>query len=1047
MNYAELSCKTAFSFLSAASMPEDLVDKAIELGLSALAITDEAGLYGVPRFCKAAKEAGLKAIVGARLGVKAPLLGNNEIFINLLVENKTGYRNLCRLITNAKLLRGRHEKTVTLDELEEHASGLFCLAGPELAPGLEQDNLGVVMSLFQKDHLFVEVQRHLVREEEKKLKRLVAAAKKLELPLVADNGVLYATAGDAPLLDVLTCMKHRVDLDSAGRLLKPNREWRLKSAREMNTLFQDLLGAINTGLELSRQCNFDISDLNYRFPDFPTRGGKSDAEMLSELVYSGARERYGHLSPRVKRQLEKELYLITKLGFTGYFLIVWDIVRFCMEQGIMVQGRGSAANSAVCYCLKITAVDPIGYDLLFERFLSEARGEWPDIDLDLPSGEKRERVIQYVYSRYGDKGAALTGSFIIFRGRLAARELAKVMGFTEQQADKLAGGASPWPGSKSRSESKPGEWLEDAGLDPGSRKSRIFLSLWQQLQGLPRHTSQHPGGMVIAAGRLDDVVPLGPTAMQGRRVIQWDKDDCADLGILKIDLLGLGMLDVLERSISLVKKHEGVDVDFAKLPKRDKQVFDMLKAADTVGVFQVESRAQMATLPRMKPDRFYDLVVEVALIRPGPIVGKMVHPYLNRRAGLEPVRYAHPCLKPILERTLGVPLFQEQVMRIAMEAAGFSAGEAEKLRRAMGFKRPGNRMKRLEEKLRAGLSKKGFSNKAVKEVAESLRSFSEYGFPESHAASFALITYASAYMKVHHPECYLAAMLNAYPMGFYPPAVLLKDAQRHGVQVLPMDVNRSGWECRPEHLPNTRKGLGVRLGFRFISGMRMNTIATLEAEQARRLFHDVSDLTSRCGFNTAELSSLAEIGAMASLGLGRRQALWQVYKVGRFGPGSLPGLARCTEIEENAFPLREMNKQEEISADLKLSGMTTGAHPVSFFRTALTGLGVIRAKDMAIRSDGEQVKAAGLVIARQRPHTAKGVLFITIEDETGFANLIVKPDVLERNRKTITRAGFMLASGILEKRSGVLQVLVKEIEDLAEKNMNVRTRAKSHDFR
>jgi error-prone DNA polymerase len=713
-------------------------------------------------------------------------------------------------------------------------------------------------------------------------------------------------------------------------------------------------------------------------------------------------------------QLTRELELIARLDLAGYFLVVWDVCRFCRESGILVQGRGSAANSAVCYVLGITAVDPVGMDLLFERFLSEERGTWPDIDLDLPSGDQREEVIQYVYRRYGRHAAAMTANVITYRRRSAVREVGKVLGLSERI---LAGMPDAgYGGGKGLSDA-----ARDAGLDRSDRRVKLLIEITEEIQHLPRHLGQHSGGMIIAAGRLDEIVPLQPASMPGRTVIQWDKDDCGDLGIIKVDLLGLGMLRVLEEAIPLVRAHEGVDVDLARLPQDDPQVYKLLQQADTVGLFQVESRAQMATLPRMKPRCFYDLVVEVAIIRPGPIVGRKVHPYLRRRAGKEAVTYPHPSLEPILRRTLGIPLFQEQAMRIAMQAAGFSVRQAEELRRAMTHKRSFERKAKQEQALRDGLKKRGIEGEAAEEILRSLDSFfGLYGFPESHAASFALIVYASAYLKAHHPAAFLCAMLNAWPLGFYHPATLIKDAKRHRQTVRPVDVNRSGFRCRIE--PDG----AVRLGLRYVVGLREEAAGRIEAEQARSPFSDTKDFQRRCRLRGNELNTLAELGAFASLGLRRREALWQVSSLYAGDKGLLARLSP----KAGKSPLREMSPEERTAADYKNASLTTGPHPLAHLRKTLRERGVLPAAALQKQPDGRRVKVAGVVITRQRPQTARGMCFLTLEDESGLCNVVVTPDQFDEHRLVLVTSSALIVEGFLQRRDGVTHLRGRRFEPL-----------------
>jgi error-prone DNA polymerase len=1030
--YCELHAHTAFSFLEGASAPEDLAERAARLGLSAVAVTDRGGVYGVPRFHKAAREAGVEAIVGA----EAVLPDGSRL--PLLVQDARGYSNLCRMLTSGALGRPKGEARVSWELLEQHAGGLFALTGGEsgalvraLKKGGEQTAAGVLhrlVKIFGTSRIAVEVQRHQRRGEEARNTALVRLTRAAGVPVVATQDALHATPADGPLADALACIREHHTLDAAGRFLEPNQSRHLRSPAEMARLFADLPEAVTSTRRIADACPFRLHQLPYRFPSARLEAGRDEAEELRTRVEEGARERYLTITPKVRLQLERELSLIFKLGLAGYFLVVHDIVRFCRARGTLAQGRGSAANSAVCYALSITAVDPIAMKLLFERFLSEERGEWPDIDIDLPSGDLREEVIQHVYHSYGERGAAMTANVITYRRRSAIREVGKVLGFAPEHMDRLSALVGGWEfAGDVRQELT--EFLRSTGLAPEERRARMLVELVARLLHLPRHLGQHSGGMVLAAGRLDDVVPLEPASMPGRVVIQWDKDDCADLGIIKVDLLGLGMLQVLQDAVPLIKENEGVAIDLAHLPPDDPKVYDMLCRADTVGVFQIESRAQMATLPRMRPRRFYDLVVEVAIIRPGPIVGKMVHPYLNRRAGRERVAYPHPDLEPILKRTLGVPLFQEQLMRVAMVAAGFSGGQAEELRRAMGAKRSVERMARLERQLREGMAAHGITGKAADDIVQGITSFALYGFPESHAASFALIAYASAYLRAHHPVCFLAALLNAWPMGFYHPATLVQDAKRHGVCVLPIDANHSGFLCRVEHTFQADAGaahLAVRLGLRFVKGLREEAAKRIEGEATRTPFTSVREVAARCSLRNDELAALAEIGAFASLGQTRRSALWQVSAL----DGRRPPLAQVMQPDPPPSPLPEMTLRERYVADYLGSGVTVGKHPLALRREELAVRGVLSAAQLARVRDGQLVRVAGVVIVRQRPYTAKGMCFMTLEDETGFTNIAVMPNNFELQRAVITGSALLEVEGRAQARDGVVTVLAGRCSSL-----------------
>src|SRR6266481_6164320 len=734
--YTELHARSAFSFLEGASVPEEMATACARQGMSAMAVLDRDGVYGAPRFYLAAKKSSVKAHIGAEVtsawGWRYPLL----------VASREGYQNLCRLITRMKLRARKGEGHVEREEIADLHAGLICLTGGEEGPlaaalasgGVAQGTECVrqLCDLFGRKNVYVELQRHYSREEEARNQAAVEIARKLSLLLLATNGVCHALPKERELLDVFTCIRHHHVLATAGQLLSRNSERHLKSPAEMERLFADLPEAIANTQELSSRLEFTLNDLGYEFPKYPVPKGSSQMQFLRERTYEGMLSRYGAGDEKVRKQIGRELALIEKLDLPGYFLIVWDIVRFCREKNILVQGRGSAANSAVCYALGITAVDPVGMELLFERFLSEERGEWPDIDLDLPSGDQRERAIQYVYERYGKLGAAMTANVITYRGRSAAREIGKALSFDPETLGRLASLVGAW---EYKDENDTFErHFHDAGFDIRHPKIRKFFELCVKVQDLPRHLGQHSGGMVVCQGQLDAVVPLEPATMPGRVVVQWDKEDCADMGIVKVDLLGLGMMAVLEDSLKLIREHNAEEVDLARLPADDAVVYETLRKADTVGMFQIESRAQMACLPRLRPVKFYDIVVQVAIIRPGPIVGKMVHPYLKRRQGREAPECLHPSLEPVLARTLGVPLFQEQLLRMAMIASGFTGGEQET-------------------------------------IVKSITSVALYGFPESHAASFALLAYASAYLKCHYLAAFTAAILNNQPMGFYSPAI------------------------------------------------------------------------------------------------------------------------------------------------------------------------------------------------------------------------------------------------------------------------------------
>jgi error-prone DNA polymerase len=1030
LSYIELHSSSAFSFLEGASLPENLIEACRNFEMPAMALLDRDGVYGSARFHLSAKKAGIQAHVGVEISL------SSGCTLPVLVENRKGYQNLCRLLTQMKLGAPKGMATVSEEDLLPYADGLICLTGGERGPmhqALHRSGAAEgrrvtehLVRIFGHDRVYVELQRHFVRAEEAANQRAIEIARSLNLPLLATNGVRYASREERQVLDVFTCLRNHRTLDTAGRLLIRNLESRVKSPREMTQLFSDIPEATAQTLDLSSRLQFTLADLGYEFPRYPVPPGETMASFLRKRVDEGARNRYRPYEERHQRQIERELRLIEKLSLEGYFLIVWDIVQFCRTNDILVQGRGSAANSAVCYVLGITAVDPIGMELLFERFLSEERGEWPDIDLDLPSGDKRERAIQYVYQRYGPRGAAMTANVITYRGRSAAREAGKVLGFNEDVIGKLSKLAGRWQFSDSLDTLK--EQFTNSGFDIDHPRVRKFLDLCLGLQDLPRHLGQHSGGMIVCQGQLDSVVPLEPATMPGRTVVQWDKDDCADMHIIKIDLLGLGMMAVLEDSIKLISKHQHEEVDLAHLPENDPVTYAAIQKADTVGMFQIESRAQMSCLPRMRPDHFYDLVVEVAIIRPGPIVGKMVHPYLNRRQGREPVSYPCPELEPVLKRTLGVPLFQEQLLRMAMITAGFSGGQAEELRRAFGFKRSEKRMAEIETKLRSGMTANGILGDAQDEIIRSITSFALYGFPESHAASFALIAYASAYLKCNYLAAFTAAMLNNQPMGFYSPATLVKDAQRHGLKVRPIDITKSDWLCTIEK----ESALSLRIGLRYVHGLKETAGRAIVHARDEAPFTSIDDLVRRVPeLHKSELITLAEVGALNFLNpahrMHRRDALWQVERSAqRTGP-----LLEGVELEDEPSPLDIMTDEERLIADFSGTGMTVGPHPMAYCREELNSLRVLRAIDLARTPNGRHVRVAGCVIARQRPGTAKGFVFISLEDETGIANIIITPDIMERYRSTVIQGKFLLFEGPLQHVDNVIHVKASRVEEIA----------------
>jgi error-prone DNA polymerase len=1016
-DYVELHARSAFSFFRGASIPEQLAERAAALGGRGLGLCDRMGIYGAPRFFVAAREQGLQPIIGAELTMV------DGSVLPILVESRTGYRHLCKLLTQAHRRSLKGQGFVRWDELSAFSDGLVALTGDEEGPLirrlLERDWAGAehllnrLRETFGPENVFVEIQRHLRRGEDRVLSRLIELSCSYRLPLLATNGVLHATPLGRQVLDVFTCLRHHTHLDAAGRLLSENAERHLKPAVELSSLFHDWPEAVTNTVRLAERLQFTLADLGYQFPRYPVPPGQSMEGELRQQTLAGARDRYaGHAPERVQRLLEKELALINKLGFAGYFLIVADLVRYCREHQIMVQGRGSAANSAVCFCLGITAVDPVKFNVLFERFLSEGRKGWPDIDLDLPSGERREQVIQEVYRRYGPNGAAMTATVISYRGRSAAREVGKVLNLPADVIDRICSFIGHFEYAQPLDLL---ETIEKAGLPRTHPRAKAFVSLYLQLASLPRHLGQHSGGMIICQDQLDSIVPLENASMPGRVVTQWDKDDCEELGIIKVDLLGLGMMSAIQDAITLTRQR-GHPVDIAELPENDPKTFDLLQRARTVGVFQVESRAQIATLPRMKPKCFYDLVIEVAIIRPGPIQGDLAHPFLRRRTGEEEVTYYDPRLVPVLERTLGVPMFQEQLLQIAMVMADFTGSEAEELRRALSFHRSEEKMQRVLVKMRAAMEKKSVSPDARERILKAVGSFALYGFPESHAISFALLAYASAYLKVHRAPEFYAALLNNQPMGFYSPATLVKEAKQQGVQIRPVCVARSAWDCLIE--PDN----SIRLGLHQVRGLRKEPALAMLLERECQAFDSLEDFKARTRFAKAELRTLAAIGALNCFAPHRRAALWQAEREQLNDDlFSEPSLA-----QEASAPLRPMDLRERLAADYLGLDLTTGPHPMALVRPHLPN--VWRAADLKRVKNGEWLQVAGQVICRQRPGTAKGVCFLSLEDETGVANIVVPPPLFERERLKITTEPFLLVTGIVEHRHGTTHVKARQIE-------------------
>ncbi len=1064
--YAELHAHSNFTLLEGGSHPEELIERARQLGLAAVAITDRDGLYGAVRFAQAGRDGDMPAIVGAELTLE------DSSHLVLLAESKEGYANLSRLISRARLDNERGKPKTSYDLLARHAKGLIALSGCEhgavpaaLAAGdfrAACEAAGRLRDIYGWGNFWIELQRHLVPDDGPRIRALDGVAQALDLGIVVTGGVHYAVPEHRDLSDVLCCIRLKTTLEDAGTQLRPNGEYYMRSARQMARLFPEHPRALAASVAIAQRCAYRLERLHNEFPDFPLPPGETAFSYLYSIVHEGVRRRYRPVTPAVSKQIAHELGVIEKLDLAGYFLIVWDLVRFAMERGILVQGRGSAANSAVCYALGITSVDPVGLKLLFERFLSEERDELPDIDLDTPSGDQRESIIQYIYQRYGREHAGMVAEVISYRARSAVRDIGKALGLSLDQVDALAKSLDSFTAAGVEEEAEhiagimPHEALgvtkhgdrtsmsaaeveaAVAALPPafkvdlsGDVAQRLYR-LCRRIDSFPRHLSQHVGGMVITRSPLIEVAPLEPAAMPDRTILCWDKDDCATLGLIKIDILGLGMLDAIERCIAEVDRVRGVKIELADLRAcDDPAVYDMLCAADTVGLFQVESRAQMASLPRLRPRSFYDIVVQVAIIRPGPIQGDMVHPYIRRRQGREPVEYPHPKLVPVLERTLGVPLFQEQGMRMAVEVAGFTAGQADELRRAMGHKRSREKMERLRGRLVEGMRRNGISEELGARLYHMLSAFADYGFPESHAASFALIVYISGYLKQHYAPEFYASLLNAQPMGFYSPSTLVADARRHGVVVLPPDVNASVYECTAEPLPDEARrdhpaaaGYALRIGLGQVRGIGEKHRETLNAERAKGPYRDVRDFIMRAQLTKDIVESLAAVDAFACFGVTRRDALWEVQRA-----GDLPragALERGMTVDEQQVALPRMRPVEEAAADFWGLSLSTRYQAIQFCRAALDRQRVRRACDLPTLPHRLVLKVAGVVTTRQRPGTAKGFVFTTMEDETGLINVIIRPDIYDRYRALARDEPAVIVEGVLQKQEGTINVLARK---------------------
>jgi error-prone DNA polymerase len=1026
--FVELAARTHFSFLRGGSPPRALVERALKLGYDALGIADCDGLYGMVRALEAAEELGVRLIVGCELAIDDRPLRS----VWLHVATSEGYTNLCRILTES---HERHPKGkprgvdegvprnqfagLPLDQLCRNVSGLFCSAPPE-----DEAAIAVLKDAFG-DRLSIAVWRHLDGDDDERLALAEAIARKHAVAPCATNRVLFAVPQDKRVFDVLCCIREATTLDDAGRALLPNTEAHLKSPGEMEQLFAEHPAWLARSREVADACRFSLRELKYHFPSEVDHGETAD-ERLRRTTYVGAKGHWPDGVPeRIAAQIEKELALIVKLQVAPYFLSVQAIVEIARARDILCQGRGSAANSAVCYCLGITAVDPSRSNLLFERFLSGDRREPPDIDVDFEH-ERREEVIQEIYSIYGRDRAAMVSEVISYRGKSALRDVGKAFGLSLEQVERLAGLVSWWD----KLDDVPRERVIACGFDRDDPRVLRVLTIAHAIQGYPRHLSIHVGGFVLSADPLIHVAPVEPATMPGRTVIPWDKDDLDTLGFFKVDVLGLGMLTAIRKALAMAKDDDRIRAptaidQLARIPAEDPRVYDALCEADTVGVFQIESRAQMSMLPRLRPRKFYDLVVEVAIVRPGPIQGGMVHPYLRRRSGEEPATLPHPKLASILERTLGVPLFQEQVMQLAIVGAGYSGGAADQLRRDMAAWRRTGKLERHRERLLQGFAKSGIAREFSERLYQSIEGFGEYGFPESHAASFALLVYASSWLKVHHPAAFAAALVNSQPMGFYSPGTIIKDAERHGVEVLPARVDASDWDCSLEGWNRMLDGEppALRLGLRLVRGFGEVAGRRVEGARRQRAFASVEDLVARAMLDKRELDALARAGALAGFGLARREAIWQSRT-----PRD-KGLFEGVEPGDERPELVELTRAEQLALDYRTTGVAVGDHAMKVVRSELP-TSYKRAIDLTSIPHGARVSTAGVVICRQRPQTASGVVFMTLEDETGFVNLILWAKTFERWRHVATTSSMLVAHGKVEREGDVVYVIPDRLERL-----------------
>ncbi len=1027
--YAPLWCKTNFSFLEGASHPEELVETAARLGLPAVAITDRNGVYGIVRAFEAARQNKIKLITGSQVSI------DDGSSVVLLAQDRAGYGGLCHLISRGHLRNSKPVCTVSWREVAESARGTIALwLNDPRDPSRRESGLGTLKEAFG-DRLYAVVGRHRWVDDVARERTTRDSAARFSIPLVAATEVLYHEPDRRKLQDVLACIRHGTTLRDAGTKLYPNGEHVLKTADELSTLYRQSPELVDTSLEVADRCRFSFEELVYKYPDETVPEGFTTAAWLRHITWEGAKNRYrGSIPESAKALLKKELALIDELGYCGYFLTMWELVRFCREKNIICQGRGSAANSVVCYCLGVTSVDPVQMNLLFERFLSRERAEPPDIDLDIEHN-RREEVIQHMYRKYGRDRAAMVANVVRYRTRSAVREVGKVFGIPEIALDHCAKLLPHWDGNLEAV-------FREAGLDLPEGLLGHMAGLTREMVGFPRHLSIHPGGFLLGSEPVDTIVPIENATMQDRTVIQWDKTDIETMNLFKVDLLGLGALTHLDYAFRLLKSHYGTDLSLATIPPDDTAVFDMTCRADTVGVFQIESRAQMAMLPRLRPRSYYDLVIEVSLVRPGPITGGMVHPYLRRRAGKEAVSYAHPSLEPVLRKTLGIPLFQEQVMKLAVVAADYAPGEADQLRRDMAAWKQRGRIAQHHDRLVSRMVAKGIELEFAERVFSQILGFGEYGFPESHAASFALIAYATAYVKHHYPVVFACALLNAWPFGFYSPATVIDDSKRHNVKFLPIDILKSQWDCTLERRAGISDGeYAVRIGLRYVKGLGEGDWERIQGWRAGGRTSTLAEFTSLCRLPSDSMERLAEVGAFDCLARQRREALWGVLDQTEHPTNLLVG-------DFDQVPsFRSLSAAEEVTWDYRASDQSPRGHVMEQFRSFLENQGLPDTAAVSRMKHGRKVSLVGCAICRQMPGTAAGVLFMTLEDESGFANLVVWEKVYKEYRTLILTDWLLGVTGRLQVAEGVVHIIAESFwrpEFTAEET---KIAPSSHDFR